>query len=147
MGNEYTASNALGVGCKAEGELIGLALRYEPVRGVRLNWRKDRDQTLRAISDSMNDRDSEFRSRARRFWDSLSAGERQAIHAGLSSETRGQAPIAATLVPESHPVLGRAFDWVIRIQPVAYPIGAVIRQDLPLFASRSINRWIVASND
>lgn len=99
MGNGYTASNALGVGCRAEGELIGLALRYELVRGVRLNWRKDRDQTLRAVSDSMNDRDSELRSRARRFWDSLSAGERQAIHAGLSSEKRQQAPITATLVP------------------------------------------------
>lgn len=99
MGNGYTASNALGVGCRAEGELIGLALRYELVRGVRLNWRKDREQTLRAVSDSMNDRDGELRSRARRFWDSLSAGERQAIHAGLPSEERGQAPIAATLVP------------------------------------------------
>lgn len=99
MGNGYTASNALNVGCRAEGELIGLALRYELVRGERLNWRKDRDQTLRAVSDSMNDRDGELRSRARRFWDSLSAGERQAIHAALSSEKKEQAPIAATLVP------------------------------------------------
>lgn len=99
MGNGYTVSNALGVGCRAEGELIGLALRYELVRGVRLNWRKDRDQTLRAVSDSMNDRDGGLRSRARRFWDSLSAGERQAIHAALSSEKKEKAPIAATLVP------------------------------------------------
>lgn len=50
-------------------------------------------------------------------------------------------------VQESHPVLGRAFDWVIRIQPVAYPIGAVIRQDLSLIASRQINRWIATPND
>lgn len=62
MGNGYMASNALGVGCRAEGELIGLALRYELVRGVRLNWRKDRGQTLKAVSESMNDRDGELRS-------------------------------------------------------------------------------------
>lgn len=34
-------------------------------------------------------------------------------------------------VQESHPVLGRAFDWVIRVQPIAYPIGATIRQQIP----------------
>lgn len=99
MGNGYTASNALGVGCRAEGELIGLALRYELVRGVRLNWRKDQEQTLKAVSDSLNDRDGELRSRARRFWDSLSAAERQAIQAGFSSEKRWQPPTAAALVP------------------------------------------------
>lgn len=50
-------------------------------------------------------------------------------------------------VQEAHPVLGRAFDWVIRIQPVAYPIGAAIRQNLSLFASRQINRWTMAPNE
>lgn len=99
MGNGYMASNALGVGCRAEGELIGLALRYELVRGVRLNWRKDRGQTLKAVSESMNDRDGELRSRARRFWDSLSAGERQALHEGLSPKEGPAVPTAVELVP------------------------------------------------
>lgn len=94
MGNEDVASNALGVGCRAERELIGLALRYELVRGVRLNWRKDRGQTLKAVSESMNDRDGELRSRARRFWDSLTAGERQALHEALYPEEGPPGPTA-----------------------------------------------------
>lgn len=35
-------------------------------------------------------------------------------------------------VQESHPILGRAFDWVIRIQPIAYPAGATIRQQFSM---------------
>ncbi len=101
MGNGYKASNALGVGCRAEGELIGLALRYELVRGVRLNWRKDRSQTLQAVSESMNDRDVELRSRARRFWDSLSAGERQSLHEALSTQKVPLSPTLVELVPTS----------------------------------------------
>lgn len=104
MGNGYTASNVLGVGCRAEGELIGLALRYELVRGARLDWRKDREQTIQAVSESMNDRDGELRSRARRFWDSLSAGERQSLHDGLSSEKGRKASTAVELVPFPSPV-------------------------------------------
>lgn len=79
MSNQHLTNNALGVGREAEFELIGLVLRYELVEKVQVNWRRNREATLKAVSTAIFSSDSELQKKAKKFVGALSSDVYEAL--------------------------------------------------------------------
>jgi hypothetical protein len=96
MDNNETIFNALGVNRKAEGELIGVALRYELHSGRRLNWMIDTAHCIAVLNEIVNCNDNALKNRGSKFYQALTPAEKEQLtKKGIVIPAHDQNPIDA----------------------------------------------------
>ena len=97
-----SSGNPLGLVGAAESALVALALKFELVCGVQVDWRHDENAIRRMVQISCNSEQQELRSKAEGFLRSITPEAREFL--GLGELKRGDAAMAS---PEKRqPVAG-----------------------------------------